>query len=133
MAFIDTYNLIIQNKYLLSTVIFVGFYLISQLVIFIIEKFVLRVTAKTATDIDDKLVRNSRKPITFLLITFGLKLAINPLSLPEAVQDNISKVLTAILILLLAKLIGSSSKKVNFFANSSIDKKFGQLKKSVLR
>ena len=69
---------ITPNKYIHSVIIFLAFFILSQIFVFISQKFILKLTKKTKTEIDDLIVEKTNKPISFILILIGLRLAILP-------------------------------------------------------
>lgn len=69
---------ITPNKYIHSAIIFLAFFILSQIVVFISQKFILKLTKKTKTEIDDLIVEKTNKPISFILILMGIRLAIIP-------------------------------------------------------
>ena len=93
-----TFPDITPYNYLDSLIILVAFYVASQLVVFVAEKIFMRFASKTQTKVDDLIIQKSNKPISFILILFGTRLALNPLAIAEPVE--------AIIINLLYSLIG---------------------------
>ena len=70
--------MITPNKYTHSAIIFSVFFILSQIVVFVSQKFILKLTKKTKTEIDDLIVEKTNKPISFILILMGIRLAIIP-------------------------------------------------------
>lgn len=73
-------DLIMKNKYLTAAAIFIIFYVISEIVVIIFEKVLLKLARKTKTEVDDVLIQRTNKPISFLLFSIGLKLALMSLN-----------------------------------------------------
>lgn len=93
----DLFNnaqLFIGNKYLFAFAILVAFYVLSELFLWITEKIVLRVTAKTHTAIDDQLVHAAKRPVSLILLMLGVKLAVLPLGMAEKAGETISNLTT---------------------------------------
>ncbi len=84
----------IGNKYLFALAILIAFYVLSKLFLWITEKIVLRVTAKTSTSIDDQLVHTAKRPISLILLMFGIKLAVLPLGMVGKAGELISILIT---------------------------------------
>jgi len=80
---------LIRSKYIHSLLTLVIFFIGAKLITFIVEKYILKVTAKTKTDVDDLLVRKTHGPISLLLFLLGIKIAIVPLDL----EGNINTIL----------------------------------------
>jgi len=85
-----------QNKIVYSLVILVAFYLLSEIVKIIFTKIILHVTHRTKTEIDDKIVAKTRRPISMILILIGIRIALLPLGLPEGVLNVLEDILIAI-------------------------------------
>jgi len=103
-AFLQSIGLgvIAENKYILSLLTLVGFFIVAKLFTFIVEKYILKITAKTKTDVDDLLVKRVHKPVSLLLFIIGIKIALVPLGLEEKanniIQHSISSLLLVVLI-----------------------------------
>ena len=76
MNLADWVNTFINNQYFSAIVILLAFYLISEVFLFLTEKIILALTAKTKTEFDDKLVHACKKPASKVLLMVGLKIAI---------------------------------------------------------
>ena len=94
-----------ENKYVLSLITLVTFYIASQLVVFISEKIILRLTKKTKTEIDDLIIKKANKPISLILLLWGLRLALKDLALAENVEANISRVTYTIIVVIITYIV----------------------------
>ncbi len=95
------------NKYLFAAVIFIVFYILSELVVLISEKIFLRFARKTKTDLDNILVKRTSKPISLLLVAIGIKLSLASISLPEKASFIASGISSSFFMLVLVYLIYS--------------------------
>ena len=95
----------IANNYLRALVILLGVFILLKILAFIIEKIILNITKKTKTDLDDKIVKKSRKPVSLLVFLIGIKIALTELSLADKVALIISKVISVLFIISVAYLI----------------------------
>lgn len=86
---LELLNYITTNKYIHSLIIFLAFLILSQVIVFVSQKFILKLTKKTKTQIDDLIVSKTNKPISFILILVGLRLAIIPHSISPIIHDLI--------------------------------------------
>ena len=77
---------LIANRYIRSLAILVFFFIGAKLITFIVEKYILKLTAKTKTDVDDLLVKKTHGPISLLFFLIGVKLALIPLKFEETVK-----------------------------------------------
>ena len=101
----STVRELIGKKYIQSFLTLALFFIFAKLAAFVAEKFVLKLTAKTKTDVDDLLVKKTRKPMSLLLFVLGIKLAIVPLKLDEAANIISQNIVSTLTILILAYVI----------------------------
>ena len=95
----------VENKYTISILTLVIFFIATKLLAFIIEKIILKATSKTKTELDDLLVKRSHGPISVLLFLIGAKLAVVPLRLEENINTIVQRSITSLIILVLAWVI----------------------------
>jgi len=99
----------ILNKYAQSLVTLVAFFLGAWLFTFIAEKYILKLTAKTKTKVDDMLVEKTHGPISLLFFILGIKVALVPLRIEEKVnivlQHGISTLSLIVLIYALINVL----------------------------
>jgi small-conductance mechanosensitive channel len=72
-----------QSKYLAALLIFLLSLAGSKLVFFFFKKILLRLTKKTETEIDDKIIEILRKPVFYTVIVIGILISLSYISLPE--------------------------------------------------
>ena len=92
----------IANQYLRALVLLLMVFIVLRISIFIIEKVFVRLTKKTKTDLDDKLIARISKPITFLILIIGLYIASLELSLVNSAAVIITKIFWSFVILNIA-------------------------------
>lgn len=96
-----TFDELIRSKYAHSLLTLVTFFIVAKLITFVAERYILRLTVKTKTEVDDLLVKKIHRPLSLLLFILGIKLAIIPLKLQE-IPDTIShKVISTVAIIVL--------------------------------
>ncbi|MBS3111001.1 mechanosensitive ion channel family protein [Candidatus Woesearchaeota archaeon] len=92
---------LLQNPYMQSLAILLSFYAFSKIVHIILVRYILRLTKKTKTDIDDKIVESTNRPISLILLTIGGYLAFAPFreSFPNIsiVEDIFASITIAII------------------------------------
>ena len=93
-----------HNPYVRAVTIFIAFYVVSELVVQVIQKIVLRITNKTKTTVDDMIANKSSKPISLIIILIGLRIALETFSLEEALIGTIEKIIGTLIIIILAYL-----------------------------
>lgn len=92
----------IANQYLRALVLLLIIFVVLRISIFIIEKVFVRLTEKTKTDLDDKLIARTSKPITFLILIIGLYYASLEFSLTKEALGIIAKIFWSFVILNIA-------------------------------
>ncbi|SRR6056297_450687 len=98
-------NNITSNKYLISLIYLVLSFAVIRFGAFILEKIILKLTVKTKTDLDDKIIEKTAKPTTILVLLFGVKISINPLGLTKEVLQLTNEIITSLIILVSAYII----------------------------
>lgn len=89
-----------SNPYIYAFTIFLGFFLLSELVVIIAEKIFLKLTKKTKTELDDKLVEKVNKPLSILLLFVGIRLGVLVLTLDPTVKYYIDKIFLSLMAVL---------------------------------
>jgi len=102
---LELLNQITTNKYLHSIIILAVFYALSQLVVLVSQKIILRITKRTKTIIDDLIVAKINKPISLILILIGLRLAIIPHQIREDMLGIIEHVISTLVIAVVTYII----------------------------
>lgn len=62
-------------------------YLVAKIVDYILTVFVKRLTAKTRTELDDKLLEKIHSPLTALVVLMGIRSAIHYLEMPDGIRN----------------------------------------------
>lgn len=126
---LELLNSITTNKYWHSVIILLIFYILSETVVFISQKIILKITKKTKTKIDDLIVAKTNKPISIILILIGVRLAVIPHKIgpdilniiKNAISSLIIAVVTYIAIVILDILISNWGQKFAAKTESRID------------
>ncbi|MBI3035500.1 mechanosensitive ion channel family protein [Candidatus Woesearchaeota archaeon] len=95
---LELLNKITTNKYLHSLIILSLFFIMSQIVVFVSQKIILKLTKKTKTDIDDLIVAKTSKPISLILLLVGLRLAIIPHPIRQNILDIFENLISTLII-----------------------------------
>lgn len=72
-----------SNEFLRASVVFVLFLTVIRIALFLSERFFIKISSKTKTDLDDKIVAKLSMPLSVLSILFALALAAKELVLSE--------------------------------------------------
>ncbi len=99
---IDT---LIYNEYFQSFLILLGAVVFSKVFTFILNRYIKKITAKTKTDIDDIILKKTKKPIYILIILIGLFFSLKSLSLFAPHGFWIDKIFFVTSILIVALLV----------------------------
>ena len=102
---LELLNNITPNKYLHSLIILALFYGLSQLVVLISQKIILKLTKRTKTTIDDLIVSKSNRPLSFILLLIGLRLAIIPHPIRHDVLSIIEHIISSFIIAVITYII----------------------------
>ncbi|MBI2660306.1 mechanosensitive ion channel family protein [Candidatus Woesearchaeota archaeon] len=88
------------NKYLHSIIILVAFFVMSEFVVLISQKVILRLTKKTKTEIDDLIVARTNKPLSLILLLIGFRLAVIPHRISGDILDLIEHGISSLIIVI---------------------------------
>ena len=91
------WDVIAANKYLSAATIFVVFFILAKLILWVSEKFFLRLAKKTKSDLDDLLIKMTEKPISVLLLFIGARLAIIPLEIEGIPGEILAKFINSLI------------------------------------
>lgn len=97
-----TLDEVIRSRYTHSLLTLVLFFVGAKLITFIAEKYLLKLTEKTKTEVDDLLVKRTHRPISLLLFILGIKIALVPLGLEEKLETMLHHIISTLSILILA-------------------------------
>ena len=97
----------ILNVYFRAFLYLVITFIVVRFFVWLIEKIILKFTAKTKTDLDDLILKKTSKPITFLVLLIGLRIAFLEFPFESKALLLVNQIFTSLLILLLAYLIYS--------------------------
>lgn len=95
---LELLNKITPNKYVHSIVILVVFFVMSELLVFLSQKIFLSITKKTKTKIDDLIVAKTNRPVSFIILLVGLRLAIIPHPIRADILNLIEHVISTLII-----------------------------------
>jgi|APSaa5957512576_1039674.scaffolds.fasta_scaffold07656_5 MscS family membrane protein len=95
----------INNVYLRAFLYLVLTFVALRVVVFLLEKVVLKLTVKTKTNLDDLILKKTSKPITLLVLLVGLKISLLEFPFPEATALLISNLFITLLVISIFYLI----------------------------
>ena len=95
----------LQNRYVEALIIIVGFFVVSQAVVWITEKIILKIATKTKTNLDDEIIKKTNKPLIALLLLIGLWLSESALKLSPAFEAGFTKLILSAIVLVIAWIV----------------------------
>ncbi|MBT3406485.1 mechanosensitive ion channel family protein [Candidatus Woesearchaeota archaeon] len=90
---------IVTNKYFQAALIFLVFLILAQLFVSVGKRIIESLAAKTRTTHDDHLVELLAKPIYFIMIFIGLKVAVVPIALQNKFGAVLGTIFDSLIIL----------------------------------
>jgi MscS family membrane protein len=131
----------IQNNYLRALAIFISIFIVLKIFIYLTEKIIFKTTKKTKTELDDKIIEKSSKPLTIIIFLIGLKIAIGEVSLSENFESILFKLIYSIIIIFVGYIsyfvidlfILAGWKKISIKTKSNIDEGLISLIHSILK
>ncbi len=96
---------IIPNDYLRTLAFFLVLLFVIRLVLFIVEKILVKLTSKTKTELDDELIRRMSKPLTFLSVLISLYISIKEFQFVDSVQMAVNNSVFSLIIVVVAVII----------------------------
>lgn len=105
MSYKEVIQFLWQHDYLNSVVILLAFFILSKLFVFVSQKFILRLTKKTKTQLDDIIVKKTNAPISLILILIGIRLALLPLGMPQKTLDLLENIILSLIIAVVTYII----------------------------
>ncbi len=101
------YGEFILNKYSYAALIFFSFIVLSFLVRYLYKTVFFNIAKRTRTDIDNNILKATKWPISIIIIIFGLRVGVIPLSLSERLTEIIYNLVDSIVIFIIAALLTS--------------------------
>ncbi len=99
------YAYLLQNKYIVSTLILILAVLLAKLILFIFKKILKKLTKKTKTTVDDLIVEKTEKPIFFLILALGLKGAVYNITTHSIANRLVDSLMALLFIFIIIRVI----------------------------
>ncbi len=100
-----TIEQLIQHEYFHFLLILIGFFILAQVVHFILVNYVRKLAARTKTDVDDLILKILTKPIYIFIVFTGLYFALKSLSQLEPYFTYIDGIFFVGAVLLIALIV----------------------------
>lgn len=99
------YGSYLLNKYVVSFLILAGAIVGAFVLLFIFEKYLEKIAAKTKTEIDDLIFAKTKKPLFYLIVVYGLKLALLSLEINSWVSKAVNSLMVFVFVFVLIRLV----------------------------
>lgn len=119
---------LLQEPFIHSIIVFLGFFIVAKILVYVSEKIILKLTAKTKTKVDDLIVEKTNRPISFILILIGIRLALLPIKINEKFESAIQNIIITFIYMIVAYILV----RVLDIIINSWGKKFAEKTKSSL-
>jgi MscS family membrane protein len=131
----------IPNNYVRALIIILIVFLALRIFVFIVQKIILKITTKTKTDLDDKLVERLSKPLTFIILIIGFYIASFEFILSEFARGILENIFASLIVISIGiityaffdVIIIHAFKKIAKKTKSSLDDGLMSLANSVLK
>ncbi len=94
-----------HNPYLLSLGIIIIFGIVAKALLWVFSFYLHRIAAKTKTKIDDLIFKHTRKPLFYLIVVYGLKLALLNLEINGFWNKITTTLMAAVFIFILSRIL----------------------------
>ena len=101
----DNYNVLIENPLILSLIIILGSIIVAKITDLVFTLIIRRITAKTRTELDDKIVVLFHKPIFYSILFVGFSMAVKTANLPDYIDFALVGIFKTITIIIWLFLI----------------------------
>jgi hypothetical protein len=95
----------LPNQYIRAVLVLLVLFLVFRLLLALLERLFMKVTSKTETDIDDKLLKKSAAPLNLVALVFSLRFAFEEIVLSEAIALNVERVVYSVLVISIGYLV----------------------------
>ncbi len=86
----------LQNKYIISLLILVFFAVAAKLLLFLFSKYLEAFATRTKTKFDDMLFEHTKRPLFYLLLAYGVKLALLNLGINGVVSKIVNSIMAVV-------------------------------------
>ena len=103
--YILLFQQLVPNPWMQALVLIIATVILSKITQVVIEKVVIHITKKTKTDVDDKIIEQTKNPLFFLVLFIGFRLALEPLGINSIVEKVVESVAAFFFIYILGSVI----------------------------
>ncbi len=95
----------LQNPYIAAGVMLLIAVLLAKFVVFLFESYLKKAAAKTKTKVDDLLFEKTERPIFYLIVVFGVKIAMEHIGINGTVVNTVHSLLAVVFVLLISRVV----------------------------
>ncbi|MAG08248.1 hypothetical protein CMO89_02150 [Candidatus Woesearchaeota archaeon] len=119
-------NLLLENIYIQSLLTFIFFLFLATIIILFYKRYIKKIALKTKTKADDIILEKSEKPVFYILLLVGIKMAIKPLSITNpAVQSGFDTLVIIVIAYIISSFVNTVislwGKKIADATKSTLD------------
>ena len=115
---LGVYTGITVASYVIAIVILVVFFILAQITNFLFNKVFKMLTAKTKTEVDDKIMKILNMPIFYSVVLMGVYQSFNYIGVLASYSDNFSKIINSLVVIIwiyaIAKLVNIVISELGF-------------------
>ena len=101
----DNYHVLIENPLILSLIIILGSIIVAKITDLVFTLIIKRITARTRTELDDKIVVLFHKPIFYSILFIGFSMGVKTANLPDYIDFALVGIFKTITIIIWLFLI----------------------------
>lgn len=105
MELSQLYSVFTLNEYVQAVTVFIIFFIVAKIIAFVSQNYLLKITEKTETKIDDLIISKINRPLSVILVLIGARIAITPLSITQDYSILIGRVLFTLVIIVAMKIV----------------------------
>src|SRR3990167_2750169 len=87
---------VFENKYLLSLLLVIVAGVLGKLILFVFTQYLQKFASKTKNKFDDMIFEHTKKPLFYLAIAYGIKLALLNLNINGVIDKIITSVMAVV-------------------------------------
>ena len=95
----------LDNKYIVALIIVVLFAFLAKLLLFVFNNYLKKMAKKTKTKVDDLVFDNVRSPLFYLILAYGLKLAISFLEINGIITKIVNSIMALVFVYIILRAI----------------------------
>ncbi len=95
----------LQNKFIFAALIFLFFILLAKVILFVFSRYLEKIAARTKTTIDDTIFNNTKKPLFYFVLAYGLKVSLLHLEIDGTVTKLVNSVMALVFLFVLLRVV----------------------------